>query len=187
MSARTLTSEIVNEFGLPESPRHSGIPKQRVLEWMRADDLEALGALYSFVTKGDYANRVQPSLTFNEYWTLVARYFEKCFRENPSGEWAHGRYNAGWDLASWFGKIWGDGSVPHDAKTQIKEWLATQYKKGDTDIRRCLVDATLEHLFENREIARFFDDWKKDPELAIAFQEAADWIAKGGRTGRAAR
>src|SRR6266571_4433588 len=182
MSARTLASVIVDEFGVPNNPRRSVVPKQRVLEWMRADDLEALGALYSFVMKGDYADRVQPSLTFNEYWTFVARYFERCLKENPNGEWAHGRYNAGWDLASWFGKLWNDGSVPLDAKTRIKEWLATQYKRDDADVRRCIVDATLEHLFDNHEIARFFDDWKKDPDLLIAFQEAAEWTNKSGRT-----
>jgi hypothetical protein len=184
MSARTLVSEIIEYFGLPDSPRDLPIPKSQVLNWMRADDVEALGALYAFVTKREYSNRIQPPLTFDDCWSFTARYFEKCLSDDPSGEWAHGRYDAGWDLASWFGRLWNDESIPIEAKSQIKAWLATQYKGGDTSLRRCLVDATLEHLFENREVARFFEDWKHDPELAVAFEEAADWSAKGSQTRR---
>lgn len=182
MSERTLTATIVDEFGLPEKPRHSVVPKQRVLDWMKSDDLEALGALYTFVMKADYASRIQPALSVSEVWEFISRYFERCFRENPTDEWAHGRYNAGWDLASWLGKVWKDDSFTTEARTKIKQWLATQYKNGDTDIKRAIVDATLEHLFENREIARFFGDWSKDPDLSVAFMEAAEWVEKGGRS-----
>ena len=182
MPSQSLVTSIIEEFGLPESPRDSTIPKQKVLEWMGADDLEALGALYSFVTKPEYAERIRPPLTYADYWAFIAKYFAACLRENPDGEWSHGRYDAGWDLARWFGTIWEDSTVPENAKGQIREWLATQYRQGDAATKRAIVDATLEHLFENRKIARFFGDWKDDPELSIAFKEASEWVDKGGRT-----
>jgi hypothetical protein len=182
MSTRRLLDVIVSEFGLPERPRASIIPKAQVIEWMGADDLEALGALYTFVTDSNYSKRIDPPLTFSEYWDFAARYFERCLRQNPEGEWVHGRYDAGWEIARVFSGVWVDSSVPVSSKSQFKEWLGRQYKQGDVDVKRCIVDAAVEHLFENREIARFFDDWNEDSELRIAYQEASEWSERGGHT-----
>ena len=49
-------------------------------------------------------------------------------------------------------------------------------------IRTCIVTATLEHLFEHKDIREFFSDWKKDPVLAIAHKEASVWYLDGGKT-----
>ena len=177
-----LPERIVEEFGLPEHAKRSIIAKQTIVDWMASDDLEALGALYSFLVESRYAARIKPALTFADYWRFISRYFERCLREDPSGEWAHSRYETGWDLASWFAKIWEDSSVSLEEKADIKAWLATQYRSGNSEVRRAIVDATLEHLFENREIERFFEDWK-DGDLSIAYTEAAQWSAKGGQSG----
>ena len=182
MTTSNLADVIIEEFGLPERPKTSVIPKQKVLDWMDSDDVEALGALYSFATDPNYSGRIQPGMTFWEYWKLISRYFERCFHENPSGEWAHGRYDAGWDLAGWFVKIWQDQTISEDAKTEIKQWLGKQYVMGNAEVRRCLVDSVFEHIFEKPDIARYFSDWKTEPDLSMAYGEAAEWVKEGGQT-----
>jgi hypothetical protein len=59
-------------------------------------------------------------------------------------------------------------------------WLGRLYKEGDADIRRCIVHATLEHLFEQEPIRKFFADWKNDEVLAVAHAEASEWYKGGG-------
>lgn len=51
---------------------------------------------------------------------------------------------------------------------------------SDPDLRTCLVNATLEHLFEDRDIAKYFKDWKNDPILAQAYADGMLWVEKGG-------
>jgi hypothetical protein len=128
------------------------------------------------ITKPRYSQRIQPALTFQEYKEFLVRYFDCCLRLNPDGEWAHTRYEAGWDLASWFGALWQNQDIPRQSLQEVKNWLASVYRQGDTELKRCIVDATLEHLFESREIARFFSDWKKSPDLATAYAEATEWV-----------
>lgn len=176
MPEAELVKLIVETFGLPEQPRYSAIPKEQLLDWMWTNDVDALGALYFFIMKPAYANRIQPALTLPEYREFILRYFDHCLRLNPDGDWVHTRYEAGWDLASWFAKLWQDRNASRETLQQIKNWLATLYKEANGEIRRCIVDATLEHLFENRAISRYFADWKKDAELAVAYAEAAEWV-----------
>jgi len=58
---------------------------------------------------------------------------------------------------------------------ELKKELAELYKKGDERLRICIVTATLEHLFERRDISQYFADWKNDPILKIAYSEAMEW------------
>jgi hypothetical protein len=44
------------------------------------------------------------------------------------------------------------------------------------------VTATLEHLFELKDIRDFFADWKKHPVLAMAHKMASEWYLGGGKT-----
>ncbi len=59
-----------------------------------------------------------------------------------------------------------------------------RYKLTDT-----ILTATLEHLFQNPEIVRFFSEWKKDVSLRPIYAEAQylangykDTIANNGHT-----
>ena len=58
------------------------------------------------------------------------------------------------------------------------------YRSGAEDLRKAIVTATLEHLFERPELARFFADWRDDRELRVAYDEAMEWAQGGGRTDR---
>jgi hypothetical protein len=60
--------------------------------------------------------------------------------------------------------------------------LGKLYEEGSQEVRTCVVQATLEHLFEQKDIRKFFSDWQKDEVLKVAFGEASEWYKGGGRT-----
>jgi len=170
MSSATLDEIVAEIMGGPE--KSTFVSGDKVKAWMHTDDIEALGALYEFLTEKRFYSRVSPPLSFEDYHLFVVRYYERCLREDPEGQWCNSRYSAGWDLVNWFKGLWQDSYVPRSALWELKEWLARLYKQGDEKLRVCLITATLEHLFEDRSIAKYFADWRKDPELASAYDEA---------------
>lgn len=175
-----MAMEVVNAFGTPERPKRDRIPKQRVVEWSQSEDIDTLGALYGYVSDPTYASRVSPALSADEFVSLAIKYFEWCLRENPDSKFANSRYEAGWELVGLFAGLWKDLQTPRDECERLKTWLADLYRSADEDLRRCIVDATLEHLFEDRGIAKYFADWKGDPLLGQAYREALEWSARGG-------
>jgi len=64
----------------------------------------------------------------------------------------------------------------------LKNWLGELYKNGDETIRKCIVQASLEHLFEQKPIRKFFSAWRNDAVLRVAYEEACLWPDGGGRT-----
>jgi len=79
-----------------------------------------------------------------------------------------------------FVSLWKDTSVPRTLLAQLKAWLGKLYKEGDAEIRTCIVQATLEHLFEHKDVREFFSDWQNDAVLAKAYTEASEWYKGGG-------
>jgi hypothetical protein len=153
------------------------LPREVVLGWMKSDDIDAQGALYSLLFDSGLTPRILPNLEFEHYIEFTLPYYERCFRENPRSAWADSRYSAGWDLANWIKYLWSENKY-RPAVDEIRDWLALLYKSADADLRRCIVDATLEHIFEVKGIAQRFVKWRKDPELKTAYAEAMEW--KGG-------
>jgi hypothetical protein len=145
-----------------------------------SDDIETLGALCHLLDKAAFRERIEPPLSFDEHQALFLRFYERCLLEDPKGEWSGSRYEAGWSLAGWFRTLWNDAAVPRAKLFEIKRLLGRLYKEGDRDVRTCIVNATLEHLFEERRIASYFKDWTKDPLLAQAYSDASLWSRKGG-------
>jgi hypothetical protein len=149
---------------------------------MNSQDIEVLGVVYAFFTDQKHSNRVRPPLDFGAYHKFVMRYYERCFRENPEGDWANSRFEAGCDLVNWFAILWNDKTVPRSALQELKVWLAGLYRSANPDLRICIVQATLEHLFEPKKFRSFFADWKDDPVLRVAHSEAMEWVRGGGST-----
>jgi len=178
---KRLAQQIFETVGSPEEPRAELIPREMVKRWMSSDDLEALGAVHALLHKPQYSERISPPIDVDERQCFVLHYLERCLRENPDSDWTSTRYEAGWELASWFSGLWNDPSAREFCGV-VKTRLAQLYHAGDEELRRALVDATLEHLFERRDIARFFEDWKKDPVLATGYAEALQWAEKGGKS-----
>jgi hypothetical protein len=60
----------------------------------------------------------------------------------------------------------------------LKVWIAELYKNADDRLRTCIVNAALEHLFERKPIRKYFLDWRDDPILSTAYNEACFWDGK---------
>ncbi len=174
-----ILNEVVSAMGVEAAePLTSPIDLNKVKEWMLSDDLEVLGAVFELLMNRRYADRVKPELTLSDYQGFVTRYYERCMLEDPDGDWADSRYSAGWSLVNWFKGLWDDSDVPRSVVADTKSWIARVYKEGDQEIRTCLITATLEHLFERRDIQKFFQDWKQDDVLRTAYSEAAEWKSR---------
>ena len=156
------------------------VAKKRLLQRMNDPNIEILGIVYSFILDTSCAQRIEPALEFDDYHHFLLRYYERCFRENPESAWADSRYSAGSDLVNWFGKVWHDKQLPRFAIDELKEMIGRLYKEGDRELRTCITTATLEHLFEQAQIRKYFADWRKDPVLSNAYNEAVEWVRSGG-------
>lgn len=152
--------------------------KKKIKRWMSTTNIEALGVLYYFVTEKKYYMKIQPYLSPKDYLEFILHYFHLCFTENPDNNWAHSRYEAGFNLKNWFEGFWEDKDVSRKIVEEIKSWLEKLLKNGTEDMRECIINATLEHLFENKEIRAFFSDWQKDSELKKAYSMALEWTEK---------
>jgi len=170
--------DIVEEFGVGKVPeRVSTIPLEKLKCWMESRDIEVLGAVASFISDARYFTRIKPPIRFDDTHTFLLRYFKRCLLENPDGEWADSRYSAGRDVYLWFVSLWNKKNTRSVVFDDYKALLASLYRTGDAELRTCIVTATLEHLFETSSIRKFFADWKEDPILKQAYDEAAEWTS----------
>jgi len=179
--AKRLAEEIYDIVGPPEEARSTLIPRDMVKRWMSSNDVDALGVVHAVLHKPQYSERISPPIDADERRCFVMHYLERCLRENPDSDWASTRYEAGWELASWFSGLWNDAAA-RDFCEEVKDKLAQLYRAGDNALRRAIVDAALEHMFERRDIAKFFEDWNNDPVLTVAYREALQWSEKGGKS-----
>lgn len=175
-NAKTIDA-IRSAFGYDDPSKVGQVPKSTVLEWMRSEDLEVLGAIYAKITKAEYAAHVVPPLEFDDYYNFVPAYLERCIEHNPQGEWAASRYIAGHQLVSWLNDFWGKGVSP-DLISKIKTQLADLYIKGNAEVRDALINSVLEHLFEKKHWVSFFKDWQTTPVLKDAYADALLWTKR---------
>ena len=177
--------EIINKLWVaPDNaewtPKTKTVQLDDVRRWSKSHDIEILGFTSALIHDARF--RIEPSLTPNEYKAFVTHYCERCLKEDPKGEWADSRYSAGATLVNIFASLWRDSSVPREVVKELKDWLSRLYVEGDEKLRTCIVTATLEHLFEQKDIRDFFADWKTRPVLATAHKEASEWYLGGGNT-----
>lgn len=158
------------------APSHdTTIPSDTLRLWMKSPSLDVQGVVYDFVMDPKSATRITPSLTFEDYRYFVPNYLFRCITENPQSEWAANRFEAGNDLLSWYGSIWDDLSVEEGALHEAKPLLRTLCLDYGAEVRRVAIQQVLEHLFENASVRAFFDEWKEDPRLREAYEEACEW------------
>jgi hypothetical protein len=160
------------------TPKTEVVALSDVQRWIHSSDIETLAFVHNLLSETRF--RVEPAISIAEYIDFTKRYYERCIRENPDGEWSVPRYIAGGELVNIFAALWRDPSVPRSVLEDLRTWLANFYKSGDSDLRTCLVQATLEHLFEQEQIREFFADWLNDEVLAVAHAEASEWYKGGG-------
>jgi hypothetical protein len=160
------------------TPKTDVIALSDVQRWMASSDIEILGLTHRLL--GNRRFRIEPPIALAEYIKFIKHYYERCLRENPDGKWSDSRYSAGSDLVNIFASLWRDASVPRPVLDDLKMWLGRLYKENDADIRLCIVQATLEHLFEQPQIRKLFADWQNDELLAVAHEQASEWYKGGG-------
>ena len=161
-------------------PKVKTIPLALIKEWMKSSDIEVLGLVESIIFERRF--RIEPDLSLDDYMPFFRIYYGRCFRENPDGDWSDSRWTAGWDLANVLSSLWHSKSVPREILDEWKKWLEDLYKEGSQEIRTCIVQATLEHLLEQKAFRKFFSDWKDDAVLKQAYEKALEWHEGGGRT-----
>jgi hypothetical protein len=180
-----LLQEIISKlWTTPEraewTPKTDVVAFSDVQRWMASTDIEILGFTSALLSNRCF--RVEPPITLEDYIQFAKHYYERCLRENPDGEWSDSRFSAGTDLVNIFANLWRDSSVPRPVLVDLKSWLGRLYKEGDPDLRIGMVQATLEHLFEQEQIREFFSDWRDDEVLATAHDEASEWYKGGGHS-----
>jgi hypothetical protein len=99
-----------------------------VQRWMDSNDIEILGLTYAVISNGRF--RIEPPISQSEYVEFIKRYFERCLRENPDGEWSDSSYSAGGDLVNLFAALWRDSSVPRPVLADLKNWLGAALQRG---------------------------------------------------------
>ncbi len=155
------------------------IPADRFSEWLTSDDLEVLGACYEILTERFDHLDAKAKTRFQEPSELVQgrmlEYFRRCLVENRPGEFAMNRHQAARSTYSWFLALSDNEVVAPKDLDDIKQMLAQVYQSGGPEIRKAVVTSCLEHLFESRRIAEYFEDWRDDATLAIAYAEALEW------------
>jgi len=178
-------AEILNELWIhPDNaewtPKVGMIALSKVKEWMKSSDMEVLGLVYCTISEERF--QIEPEMTVDEYVDFLKLYFSRCFSESPDGNWSDSRWSAGWDLVNVISSMWRDGGVPRSVMDGWKNWLADLYRDGSQEVRVCIIQATLEHLLEQKHFREFFEDWRKDPVLKVAYEEALLWHQGGGKT-----
>ena len=150
------------------------ISAPQVLDWMKSKDIKVLGALY--VLTDEAWHRIKPELGMEATCEFILEYYKRCIIENPdSGDVLLNRYEAGWSFASWFKHLWSKKPETDKILQKAKNILGELFIEGKQEIRECIVNAVLEHVFEHKEIPSFFEDWRNKPPLDDAYNMALEW------------
>jgi hypothetical protein len=176
----TYLKRLIEDVETTGKPASGSISREAMLSWMKSEDLEALGATHALLARPEVRDAISPNLEFKDYFWFTSDYLFRCLEDNKRGEWTSSRYEAGWELCRWFIDLWHQPNVDRALLTRLKERLAELYSRGDAQLQKAVVNAVLEHLFEDREIAAFFQDWSHADPHATAYEEARSWAAKGG-------
>jgi hypothetical protein len=174
------TTEITSAFGSSENPQLSSVAKSDVQKWASCTDLEVLGLLYRYTASTRFSKCVTPELTREEFLAIAKPYLRKCLEDDPQGTHTHSRYEAGWEIASLFTGLWRESGSSRQQCVELRQWLEGIIEGGNSEVQLCLVNATLEHLFEDKGIAKFFEGWSTKPHLARIYADAMLWPEQGG-------
>lgn len=158
------------------------VPVEQLREWMHRPEIEVQAAIYDLVTSAERLKKVVPDMKFEDHLAFMPSFLSRCIIEDPDSEIALSRWEAAMELMGWFGSLWDNSSVNKSVLSGVKDQIRKLYLQGDADVRKAVVQGTLEHLFENASIRDFFADWLDDPTLQRAFQAAAEWSKFGGHT-----
>jgi hypothetical protein len=177
-----MSSEVVRAIEISEfAHSQTTVSKCKLDDWEQSSDENVLGLLLHAVTVG--WERIQPPLSCDEYGDLLLKVFNAAVENKTENKTSYARspYEVGHLLAACAVQaITLVGSEPRILQVfgRLKEVLARLYRTGNGSQRRCIIDAVLEHSFENPELLRFFADWQSQSDLLDAFNEAQEWAER---------
>lgn len=172
-------TEIRDAFDKAQKDGGASVSKSLVKKWMASQSINVKGAIYYYVADGRYSKVIEPMMTFEDYFNFIVPYLLDCIKLDVDGEWVHNQYIAGHELVGWITDFW-EKDVHKKRLKEFKKTLALNFKEGDKGIKVAIVNGVLEHLFENSGIRKFFSDWREDPELKQAYEDAMLWNTKPG-------
>lgn len=156
------------------------ISVEMLREWMTRPEIEVQAAIYDLLTSSERAKKLVPDLTFEDYVVFKPKFFSRCIIEDPASEVTLSRWEAAMEFLGWFSYLWDNPSVQMSVLSDTKDHLQKLYLEGDADVRKALIQGTLEHLFENASVRKFFGEWFNDPTLLKGYEEAVEWSKLGG-------
>lgn len=153
------------------------ISAEALHRWMQSPNLEILGVTYDAISELQILVKISPPLTDDHVQKFLQHYFQRCLVEDEQGDWCDSRYTASWDCANWLKAKW--RQLSGEQRADWKVWLSTLYARGDAALRQAIETGLLEHMFADREIAKYFQDWRDDATLGEAYRLARS-VAVGG-------
>ncbi len=157
----------------------SEITERQIRTWMKSDDVDLKSTLYSYLCKESSRQKIAPTISHEEFLDFSLDLFGECLRKDLDNIWALSRYEAGWEIVRFFFQNW-NGGANSEFVSKVNDWLSVTYLGSSLEIQECLVNATLEHLFENEMVARAFENWKDIKGLDVAYADAMRWVNEGG-------
>jgi hypothetical protein len=171
------------------------IPRDSVRDWVtRAQDLETLALLYRLTDEA--WDRIEPRLEPNETCAVIRSYLLRCIEEYPrddQNDWAFTRFEAAMQLEAWFDYL---ADKAEDRSDILRESAAAgtdAYLRGDSEMRRTIEQAFLEHVLEQTRMRPLFEHWATHEQLREAWVAAIEWadehpnFTKGLRAGTSDR
>jgi hypothetical protein len=163
------------------------ISKRQFRSWWRSDDPDVLGAAY--FAAASHWSRVEGGVARSEFGSLLSCVFESALKGRGATRFSLSNYQAARTFMGWMMECYKDRQADVEAERCLK-WaartLATLYKRGTRDARRCIVDGALEHMFEHEGVVPYFKAWKSDRVLAKGYREAMEWARSQSDNGGAA-
>lgn len=153
---------------------------QQVVDWLKSDDLEVCGATCACLGKQEFSDLIQPRLDPELMDELVVQYLLRCLVEKKDSDWVHTKYEASWALADWFNKTARNAEYLY--KLEIFADKLRDLYLLYPDLRMVLVNGLLEHICSSPASKKIFNQWKGEPLLNGALQEAGLWREKGGQS-----
>ena len=154
------------------------ISRSQIVEWMRSDNLKALGALYKLTVIA--YNRIKPELGMEASCEFILNYFTRCIVENPptTGDYMYSRYEAGTIMSAWIKHLWNKRPATEKVLEKVRDTLAEVYLLGDKEVQGCIMYAVLESVFADKDMIVLFKGWKKEPHLREAYDSALEYAKK---------
>ena len=147
------------------------VARDDVRRWIDSGDLLTWSAVYALT-------RRHPEVLGEEEIDFARRYLLRCIEENPpGGDYAHGGYQAAWELAARLKEWREQGGRAAKALRGIALDLDKIYRRGDDATRNRVLCGVLEHAFEDAALRPYFVDWERDEELREAHKLAMEWGA----------